>query len=354
MKKGYKIILIVAAVVFIVLAILYQTGTFNMSTIAPGEVAAPVEKNTGKVIMLHRQSVPIIYKSVGTVRSRDEIELSPRITARVIDITRRSGDSIKKGEVLVRLDDSDLLATKQRAQENLKAAEAVFQAMEKEYIRQKQLLAKDVSPRKTFEQAEEAWKTAQAGVNATAQALKVAEANLSYATIESPMDAIVSDRLDDPGDLASPGNIIMKIFDPKRLMLYVPVRESLVQRVKVGDKINFYVEALRKSYTGEVREIVPSVDTGSRTFLVKMCILGSTTGLMPGMFGTIALKLGTEQAFIVPENAIIRIGQLEYLTIVGKDGARSRIMVRTVPGPEPGTLRIIAGIDHDTEIVIER
>ena len=101
---------------------------------------------------------------------------------------------------------------------------------------------------------------------AALQALRQTQANLSYATIKSPMDGIVSDRMDDPGDLASPGNIIMKIFDSNRLMLYVPLRESLVKSVKIGDKIKFNVESLKRALTGAVSEIVPAVDPGSRTF----------------------------------------------------------------------------------------
>jgi hypothetical protein len=69
------------------------------------------------------------------------------------------------------------------------------------------------------------------------------------------------------------------------------------------------------------------------------------------MFGTLELQLGAEKAYIVPESAVTRIGQLEYLTVM-KDGAASKVSVRTVPGPEPGKLRVVSGIDADTEIVL--
>lgn len=73
---------------------------------------------------------------------------------------------------------------------------------------------------------------------------------------------------------------------------------------------------------------------------------------MPGMFGSIALPLGKEKAWIVPANALVRIGQLEYLTVIDDDGTVSRLMVRTAPSPEPGFLRVVSGIDAPLKIII--
>ena len=352
MKKLLKIIVIIAAALIIIAVILYQTGTFRSGMIAPGE--QPVAHKTvskNKLFKLKLSDIPIIYESVGTVRSRDEIELAPRITARIIEINKRSGDSVKAGEILVQLDNSDLKAAENQIIENMKSLEAALQLAKKDYIRQRKLLQQNVIPRKTFEQAEQVLKSAIAAKKAAQQSLQQAAANLSYATIRSPMNGIVSDRVDDPGDIASPGNIIMKIFDPSRLMLYVPLRESLVKSARIGDVIKFNVGALKQTFKGVVKEIVPSVDPGSRTFLVKMDITGDVKGLMPGMFGIVEMKLGTEKAYIVPASAITQIGQLEYLTVM-KDGKPSRILVRTVDGPRPGTLRIISGIDSDAEVVL--
>lgn len=350
MKKFFKIAVIIAAALIIVAVILYQTGTFRSGMIAPGEQVADKVKNKNKLFKLTQTKIPLMYQTVGTVRSRDEIELSSRIVARITKITRRSGDSVKAGEVLVQLDDSDLRAGEREAAEKLKVIESLLQLAVKSYKRQKLLLARNVIPKKIFERDEQVLRSTMAREKAARQALRQAQANLSYATIKSPMDGIVADRMDDPGDLASPGNIIMKIFDSSRLMLYVPLRESLVKSVKIGDNIKFNVESLKRSFTGEVSEIVPAVDPGSRTFLVKMCIKGNIKGLMPGMFGTVELKLGSEKAYIVPDTAITRIGQLEYLTVM-QNNQTTKILVRTVAGPKPGKLRIVSGIDSDTEIV---
>lgn len=352
MNKKIRALIIITATLLILALILIQSGTFSRGKITPGEITAVKPTVRGDIFSLKKTEVPVIYCSVGTVRSRDEIALAPRIVARVREVTRRSGDSIKKGELLVKLDDADLKAARDRAAENLTAAEAALERSEKDYVRQKGLMEKNVIPRKTFEVAEEDWRASSARVNSIRQSLKEADTNFAYAEVVSPMDSIVAERFVDPGDMAGPTNVMLRVFDPSRLMLYVPLRESLVKSVVVGDKIMFTVDAVGKDYTGEIREIVPAVDSGSRTFMIKMCILGDTQGLMPGMFGTIELKLGTEPAYIVPAAAITLIGQLEYLTVVNADGSVAKRLVRTGPGATRGTMRIVSGIDGDTSIVI--
>ncbi|MDD3117688.1 MAG: efflux RND transporter periplasmic adaptor subunit [Victivallales bacterium] len=352
MHKFLRFFLTLGVIAAILLLILWQGGTFARNRIEPGAVPATVPPVKGTEIHLTPSAVPVIYRAVGTVRSREEIELSPRIVSRVREVTRRSGDTIKRGEVLVRLDDADLTAARDRAAQNLAEAKAAQDRAEKNYVRQKGLLAKNIIPRKDFENAEEDWRASTARVNATEQSLKEAETALTYATITSPMDAVVAERFVDPGDLAGQSNVMLKLFDPTRLMLYVPVREGLVKAVRVGDRVQFTVAALGRNFEGEIREIVPAVETGSRTFLVKMCILGDTKGLMPGMFGVIELPLGTEPAYLVPENAITRIGQLEYLTGITADGRQHRLMVRTVPASEAGMRRIVSGVDAPLAIIV--
>lgn len=349
-NKWLRTLAVSAAALFILALIIVQSGALRSGMIPPGESPQERDKTDKKLIRLTRSAVPITYRSVGTVRSRNEIELSPRITARVRDISIRSGDAVKKDDILIRLDDADLQAVRNRSAEQLKAAEAALDRIGKDYSRQKGLLEKNVITSRVFEQAEETWLSAQAAVESARQALKEAEANLSYALIHSPMNAIISERFVDPGDMASPANVLLTLFDPELLMLYVPLRESLVNTVKIGDKIKFHVGAFNQDFTGEVREIIPAVDPGSRTFMIKICILGDTGKLMPGMFGTIELTLGTEDAWVVPTQAITRIGQLEYLTMVNDDHTTRKILVKTVKTSTPDTLRIISGITGDMNI----
>jgi multidrug efflux pump subunit AcrA (membrane-fusion protein) len=109
------------------------------------------------------------------------------------------------------------------------------------------------------------------------------------------------------------------------------------------------VDALSTNLTGEVREVVPAVDPGSRTFLVKICI-GETPALMPGMFGVLQLPTGTRQALLVPVATVMRVGQLEYVH-TPINGQTRQVLVRTVPTSD-GRLEIVSGMEAGMPILV--
>jgi RND family efflux transporter MFP subunit len=376
MKKK-KILLSLIAVVLLLGLIAYQSGVFRTGLVEPGNVKESVVAVKGKALLLKESEEDIIYKAVGTIHSREEVELSPRIVSRIVKVNVRSGDTVKKGEVLVELDDVDLQAAVARAKEQVRAAQSSVSSASDyvrkaqsalelatiAYNRNKALVEKKVIAQKTFDEAKSAYEQAKAALSraeheksradsvyvAAENALKEAEARLSYAYIKSPMDGIVSERFSDPGDLASPGSILMTVFDPSRLMMYVPIRESLVSKVKIGDSLMFYVEALNKKIKGTVKEIVASVDPGSRTFLVKAC-LAAPEKLMPGMFGTVDMRVGVEKVLLIPRRAVVHVGELEYV-YVEKGGSNEMVFVRTADFNKE-KLKVISGLKEGETIIV--
>jgi len=376
MKKK-KILLSLIAVVLLLGLIAYQSGVFRTGLVEPGNVKESVVPVKGKALLLKESEEDIIYKAVGTIHSREEVELSPRIVSRIVKVNVRSGDTVKKGEVLVELDDVDLQAAVARAKEQVRAAQSSVSSASDyvrkaqsalelatiAYNRNKALVEKKVIAQKTFDEAKSAYEQAKAALSraeheknradsvytAAENALKEAEARLSYAYIKSPMDGIVSERFSDPGDLASPGSILMTVFDPSRLMMYVPIRESLVSKVKIDDSLMFYVEALNKKINGTVKEIVASVDPGSRTFLVKAC-LAAPEKLMPGMFGTVDMRVGVEKVLLIPRRAVVHVGELEYV-YVEKGGSNEMVFVRTADFNKE-KLKVISGLKEGETIIV--
>ncbi len=366
----------VVGVAGLLLIMLYQGGAFATNQIEPG--LKPLAAVSSRATMtVEANSIPDFYKAIGTVRSRDEVEVVPRIIARILEVNVRSGDSVKKGDILATLDAKDLSAIVSQGQEQLRAASAGISAAEqqvkaaqaaldlatKEMNRTRALFEKNAAAKRDYDMAFANLKQAEAGLqqamqqkrvasanySAAEQGIKQAEAGLGYATIISPIDGIVAERLADPGDLGNPASLILRLFNPDSLMLEVPIREALVSEISIGSTINYDVPALNRSYEGTVKEIVPSVDPRTRTFLVKICIENSK-GLMPGMFGTIKMPLKTaREQILVPESAIIRTGQLESIIEV-TDGKELRRQVRTIP-IENGMREIISGLKAGQTIV---
>jgi len=346
--KTAKWIEILVAIGLIVVVMFWQTGAFAGGKIKPGRTPLPGAAGGAATLTMQSVEIPVVYKAVGTVRSRTEIDLSPRIVARIQEIKVRSGDRVAKGDVLVKLDDAELTSGLRQVAEHVRQARAALDLATTEQERARKLLATGSISQQAFDLADSSARQARAAYEAATEAQKSAEAVLGYATLVSPIDGVIAERLADPGDIASPGNILMRVFDPTRLMLDVPVREGLVARIKIGEKVPFRVDALNTNLTGEVREVVPSVDPGSRTFLVKICIV-ETPALMPGMFGVLQLPIGTRQALVVPASVVTRIGQLEYVRTL-MDGQPRQVLVRTIP-TTAGKVEIVSGLESGMAVL---
>ncbi|MFZ5952894.1 MAG: efflux RND transporter periplasmic adaptor subunit [Candidatus Rifleibacteriota bacterium] len=366
----------IVGVIGLMLIMMYQGGAFATGQIEPGLRPEPAP-STRETELVKAVDVADFYQAIGTVRSRDEVEVVPRIIARILEVRVRSGDTVKKGDVLATLDAKDLSAIVSQGQEQLRAASAGISATEeqvksakaafdlatKEMNRTRALFEKNAAAKRDYDMALANLKQAEAGMqqamqqkrvasanySAAEQGIKQAEAGLGYATILSPIDGIVAERLADPGDLGNPASLILRLFNPDSLMLEVPIRESLVTEITIGSTIDYDVPALGRSYEGTIKEIVPSVDPRTRTFLVKICIEKSQ-GLMPGMFGTIRLPLKTaRKQILIPETAIIRTGQLESIIEI-ESGKEIRRQIRTIPSGS-GLREVVSGLKDGQTIV---
>jgi RND family efflux transporter MFP subunit len=360
----------------IVWLVVWQVGGCR-KRIEPGLQSEAAAASKERTLTVAVTNVPVLYTAVGTIRSRTEVQLAARIVGRILTITVREGDRVKAGDTPVTLDDAELLTALNQARERVAGAQAGLAAASEKSQQTRSALdlaTADVQRYRTLAaqkavalqaldtaedayrqavsrmaQAEQGYIAAQADTRAATEAQRQAETVVGYASVVCPMDGVVSERLADPGDLATPGKTLLQVFDPTRLLLEAPIREGLVARVKIGDKLPVTLEALGLKLEAEVREIVPSVDAGSRTFLAKLC-LPQTAGVMPGMFGTVALSLGERPAILVPEAALVRAGQLEYVN-VATGGRTTRVLVRTAPATAD-RVEILAGLQAGDTVVL--
>lgn len=375
-KMPYRFIGPITGVIALLVLMMFQGGFFATGQIVPG-ISSEKTDNIGATITVEHTTRPSFYQAIGTVRSRNEIDVVPRIIARILEVRVRSGDQVKRGDVLAVLDAKDLAAVVSQGQEQLrsvnasvgaaeeqvKSARAALDLATREMQRTRSLFEKNAAAKRDFDQSMTNFRQAEAGLQqaiqqrlaatanaaAAGQGIKQAEAGLSYATIISPIDAIVAERLADPGDLGNPASVILRLFDPDSLLLEVPVRESLVKEVTLESTVEYSVPALGKTFDGTVREIVPSVDPQSRTFLVKVCI-DNAVSLMPGMFGTIKVPLKSDKKVLkIPESAIIRTGQLESVVEV-QNGRLLRRQIRSIDAGN-GEREVLSGLKPGQSIL---
>ncbi|HUW81532.1 MAG TPA: efflux RND transporter periplasmic adaptor subunit [Phycisphaerae bacterium] len=329
MKRWVKMLRTVAVVVVcgavVVLLLLWLAGSFH-EKIAPGELAKPrILLGGAATVLCNAADVSVVDSAVGSIEAVRATEVSAKILARIKAINVAAGQAVKANDVLVVLDDADLAARLEQAAAARDAAKAALDQAQVDSERIKRLLESAAATEREATTAENNLRAAQARYEQASQAVTEAQTVLDYAVIRSPMDGIVIDKLAEAGDMAKPGQPLVKLFD--RLQLVATVRESLAERLKVGEDLTVHVEALNKSCQGRVSEIVPEADPMSRSFQVKV-VGPCAPGIIPGMFGRLEIPLGQRRELRVPASTVMNVGQLEMVLVV-EDGHIRRQFVRT-------------------------
>ena len=305
----------------------------------------PVAVKSVKVQLLDAQS---FNEFAGTVQSSVTVQISARIVAHLQEIPVHSGTFVKKGELLLRLDDGDIRARMKQAQSQLTAAEATRDEAQKDMLRYQDLVKSNIEPRQRLEQAESRAKNAAAAVETARQQLAEANETLGYTEIKAPFDAVVVEKFAQQGDLAAPGRILLTLQDPTRLRLETPVSEQCAKRIHVGDSVLAKVASADTQIQTRVTEIVPTVDPKSRSFLVR-ANLPVGNDLKPGMFGRLYFPCAPRKMLTVPQTAVIQRGQLDLIFVIA-DGVAKLHLIR-LGQEQSGKVEILSGLMAN-EIVV--
>jgi RND family efflux transporter MFP subunit len=323
-----RVVMYVGFSVGVVVLMLWLAGKFAPKV--PSEAAAQTPLSIPpdhRAVAARLIRLPVTESAVGSIRAVHETSIGSKLLARVVEVNVKAGQPVKQGDVLIRLDDTDLRARLQQSKAAVAAAEAAKAQALADEKRFAELAKRNAVSQQEAEKAATAARSAEAELIRLQESVKEVQAMLDWATIRSPLDGTVIDKKVDVGDMVSPGQVLVTLFDPKRMQLIASVRESLAHRLQVGHSIDVRIEGLNKQCEGTISEIVPEAQSASRTFQVK--VTGPCpTGIYTGMFGRILIPLEEEQVLVVPRRAVRQVGQLELVDVI-EEGRRLRRAVRT-------------------------
>ncbi len=326
------------------LAVFWLSGGCEQR-VAPGEatVAGRVLPEA-ELVAVTEVVEPGFEWASGAVASARQTAVAARVLARIEEVRVRAGSSVSEGEVVVVLDARDLRARVREAEEALRSSEARLALAVSEAERTQELFRTGVAPQRRVDEVTANLRAARAEVAGRQEALAEAKTAASFAELRSPVAGRVVDRLAEPGDTALPGQPLLRIYDPSLLRVEAPVRESLAVRLSVGDVVAVEVPALGEPVQGRIDEIVPFAEPGARTLLVKVVLPRSDARLFAGLFARIAVPAETRARLLIPEPAVDRVGQLEFVTVAGEAGLAERRLVTTGDRPHPGQIEVLSGL----------
>ncbi|MHB8972109.1 MAG: efflux RND transporter periplasmic adaptor subunit [Pirellulaceae bacterium] len=345
----------------VALLLLWLAGRFSPKV--PVHTAAEqsaASRSAGQVVEVRVVPLPLSESAVGSIRAVHEMAIGSKLLARVMEVNLKAGQVVKANDVLFRLDDTDLIAKLEQAKAAVTSIDAVRAQAVADEQRNAKLMQSNAISRQEYEKSGTALRSAEADLQRAQESVNEVQATLDWATVRSPIDGTVIDKKVDVGDMVTPGQLLVTLYDPKQMQLVANVRESLTHRLHVGQTIGVRIDGLNKQCRGTVSEIVPEAQSSSRAFQVK--VTGPCPdGIYSGMFGRILIPLGDEQVLILPRRAVRHVGQLELVQVVADDRVIQRaIRVGRILGDVhdpngqvlPDQVEVLSGLRQGEQVLV--
>ena len=282
-------------------------------------------------------------QAVGSLRSRQGVMLRPEVSGRITQLNFKDGDRVRKGQLLVQLDDQLPLAQVQQSQAELSIAQA-------NHKRNQELVAQNFISQRSVDESSANLEVAQAK-------LALSKATAARLKVLAPFDGITGIRTANVGDYLKDGADVVNIEDIDAVFVDFRLPERFQNKVRRGQTAAVSLDALPgQKFMSFVQAVDPLIDTNGRSVGVRACIDNRQLRLRPGMFARVTAVFGErERALVVPEEAIVPQGQrvLVYRVVDGKDKDEKiaqRVEVK-VGIRRPGRVEILEGISEGDLIV---
>ena len=252
----------------------------------------------------------------GSLRAIRSVKLFNQEEGRVLVVNVREGDSVKKDQLLAKLDDRLLRAQVDKALASRKQARQDVRRFKQ--LKDKQLIAEE-----TVTRALNALDIAKADV-------RLLRTRLSYITIKAPFDGKIAERKAEPGDVAPKHTHLLTIIDPSKLITDVQVSELALPYMKVGDVADVRIDALgQQIFPGKILRIYPTVDAATRLGRIEVALSPVPQGARPGQFCRVTLSTSEHKRLTVPFAALRRDSAGEHVFLYGDDGKVIRQAVKS-------------------------
>ncbi len=275
-------------------------------------------------------------EAVGSLRSRRSVVLRPEISGRITQLNFSDGQRVRKGQLLVQLDDQLPRAQVQQSRAELSIARA-------NHKRNQELVAQGfISQRSVDESA--------ANLEVAEAKLALAEATAQRLRIVAPFDGVAGIRGVNVGDYLKDGADIVNVEDLDAVYVDFRLPERLQNKVKTGQTARVAFDALPGvQYSAVVLAINPQIDADGRSLAVRGCIDNRRLQLRPGMFARVTAVFGERSdANVVPEEAIVPDGAAPYVfRVVAGTEEGSQVAKRTpvrLGARTPGFVEVVEGL----------
>jgi len=352
-RRSMITVAVVAVIVFAVSTAALRGRQNAADAAANTSSTAPVaEFLQDDLYIVEPRSLDRVLPLTGSLAPLTEATVKAKVAGELIAVTVREGESVKQGQMLAKIDLTEVAARVAAREADMAAAKAQLVWAEKNRAQQKALLDKAFISQSAFDNIQSNHDVAAAKLRASEAELVMARKSLGDAVLVAPFSGIVSLRHVQPGERVALDAKVVSIVDLSRLQLEASVPPAAIGQVRVGQAMSFHVEGFgERDFDGRIERINPAATAGSRSISVYAVIDNREGLLRGGMFAQGALTLSSiAGALAVPASAVREeIGQTFVYAI--EDGLVKKKNVKVGAPDAAGRVQVLEGLVAGDRIV---
>ncbi|GGG51194.1 efflux RND transporter periplasmic adaptor subunit [Bizionia arctica] len=311
MKKYIYLLSLTTASIFIT-----SCGNDEKKAIVDNSPAIQVQVNQ----ITEANNSPFLAVS-GKIQSVNSADLSTRMMGYVTKVHVKVGDKVKKGQLLISINNADLQAKRAQVDAGITEATVAFNNAQKDYNRFKSLYADNSASQKELDDITANYEMAKARLEGAKQMKNEVNAQFAYSNITAPFSGVITSKTVREGDMANPGQPLISVEAPGNFEVMAMVPETEISEIRNGIAVDVSVKAINKILKGKVTEVSTSAKNTGGQYLVKIALDKTDTNILSGMFTTVQFpieKKSTSEIVLIPTEVLITNGQLSGVYTVSQ------------------------------------
>jgi len=278
------------------------------------------ESVTVEAVELRVGALPLVHRTTGELRARNQVDIYPEISARITEIMVNDGDCVSEGDTLLRFRDvavreqlNQAEYDHQIARAQLRQSEADLRRLQAQFKRVRELRERELETELELETLQADIDAAEASVDLSQSQMERAasqveeqKSNLENTVIQSPVSGVVGSRNAEVGQRVDTGTQLFRVGDTDNMRAHVMLTERMSSIIEQGDRAEIITSSgLNNPAEATVERISPFLDPVTHTTIAQLSIEKNSAGLQPGMFVTIDIFYGeTDQTTLIPKTAL--------------------------------------------------
>lgn len=287
----------------------------------------------------------------GKIKASNSTSIRTRVSSFVEEVYVKTGDEVKQGELLIKLNNADLQAKKAQVEAQIQQIDAQLNQTQRDVERYRNLFAKQSISEKELENIELQLTSVQAQKSAALQQMQEVNSELKYVEIKAAFDGVITSKNVQKGDLANPQQAMLQLEGKTGYEIEVSVSERDIANFQQNDSAFVHVDQLETALQAIVTEVSSSSASTGGQYKVKAKILADNQTLFAGMNASMQINTNTNsQGIFIPQSAIIRRGELKGLYVVSQQNTALLRWVRV--GTQIGDqVEIISGLNAEEKVI---